>query len=100
MSNPAIKPPTAPCVSSLGEFMSSAQAIIMPDRTPTKPNMTHVSKTETSIYYYVASYNEPNSSMRRHYVSGPVKVAVILRESTLGTMTPMSNAARIPPAVP
>lgn len=44
ISNPAINPPAAPWRSSLGEFMSRAQAMITPETTPTKRKMIHVSK--------------------------------------------------------
>lgn len=39
-----MSPPTAPWSSSLGDFISSAYAMITPEIAPTNKNMIHVSK--------------------------------------------------------
>jgi hypothetical protein len=43
---PAIKPPSAPWAISFGEFMSNAQAIITPDKTPTNAKIIHINKAQ------------------------------------------------------
>ena len=48
---PAIKPPSAPWAISFGEFMSNAQAIITPDKTPTNAKIIHINKAQPLFHH-------------------------------------------------
>ena len=62
-----MRPPSAPWASSFGLVMSSAHAMISPEKGPTARNIIHVSTVQTSYFRACQGRCQPPGQGPRHH---------------------------------